>query len=244
MRKSKISLKKIITLLLIPFILFVCTSCDSKEEEQANQELARQEQAKQEQFENGKAAFEKITTAGEECKIIMDSIYGAWYYSVCEDSSHDYPEQKIRAYINCTGLNREDVENALSIIGRAQNDALIRDYNLDLIDEDYTALDMGANELDDINISLLIVQSILAEDGKYEEIENKLAEAKELMKQMTEEYDDYTKYTNLKKYYSEVSSYFEFVGAPTGSFAQLKTTIDNYETNIRTYKNDLSFIFE
>jgi hypothetical protein len=58
------------------------------------------------------------------------------------------------------------------------------------------------------------------------------------------EYSDYTGYAVLKSYYSEIKAYYEFCGNPTGSFSQLKITVDKYETNLRNYKNDLSFIFE
>lgn len=64
------------------------------------------------------------------------------------------------------------------------------------------------------------------------------------MKKMSEKYSDYEHYPSLKKYYTETKSYFDFCKAPTGSFEQVKTTINDYRNDIREYVSDLDYIFE
>ena len=88
------------------------------------------------------------------------------------------------------------------------------------------------------------METVFKNNGTYTKAEELLASAKESLKSVTNDYSDYTGYPTLKSYYSEVSSYLEFAKSPSGSFSQLKTTIDNYETKMRTYKSDLSFIFD
>ena len=84
----------------------------------------------------------------------------------------------------------------------------------------------------------------IANKNVYADAQSCIDNAKAYLKEVTNKYADYTAYPTLKLYYSEVSSYLEFAKSPSGSFSQLKTTIDNYETNIRTYENDLSFTLE
>lgn len=55
---------------------------------------------------------------------------------------------------------------------------------------------------------------------------------------------NYEHYSNLKGYYTTTNAFFEFCQNPTGSFAQVKDTINNYKNDARDYRNDLAYIFE
>ena len=92
--------------------------------------------------------------------------------------------------------------------------------------------------------AVIIVEQAYINNGTVQRLNDALANAKNELKTMTQEYSDYSEYPNLKSYYSEVSSYAEFAQNPNGSFEQLKTTIETYEREIRTYKSDMSFVFE
>ena len=96
----------------------------------------------------------------------------------------------------------------------------------------------------DFDESVDIAIYALSANGTLSELEKALNTAKSELKTMTQEYRDYTEYPNLKALYSEVDSYAAFVQNPACSFEQLKTIIEKYETNIRTYKADLAFVFE
>ena len=81
-------------------------------------------------------------------------------------------------------------------------------------------------------------------DGTFAQVETSLANAKEELKTMTQQYSDYKYYPSLKSLYSELDAYAEFLKSPSCSFAQLKNIMSDYESKIRTYQSDLSFIFE
>lgn len=81
-------------------------------------------------------------------------------------------------------------------------------------------------------------------NGKTDEIESTLNKAKALMKDMSAKYSDYEHYPNLKGYYTTTNAFFEFCKEPTGSFEQVKDTINNYRNDARKYRNELAYIFE
>ena len=107
----------------------------------------------------------------------------------------------------------------------------------------------GYKETDPIDYSSFqntvnIAKYVLINRGVYSEAQACIENAKSYLKEVTEKYDDYTAYSTLQLYYSEVCSYLDFAKSPSGSFLQLRSIIENYETNIRTYKNQLSLKFE
>ena len=81
-------------------------------------------------------------------------------------------------------------------------------------------------------------------NGKVKEVEDALNSAKAQMKKLSQDYSDYEHYPNLKGYYTTTSSFFEFCNNPTGSFEQVKDTINDYKNDARDYISDLDYIFE
>ena len=81
-------------------------------------------------------------------------------------------------------------------------------------------------------------------NGKVAEAQAALDEAKAQMKTLSQEYSDYEHYPNLKGYYTTTSSFFNFCVDPTGSFEQVKQTINDYKNEARDYISDLDYIFE
>lgn len=177
---------------------------------------------KEAQFESANSAYNDIVSASEICIDIMDSIYDAWYFAIYE--SDDYSGYSLLyAFSNKVGFSTSEITDAMIALGLSSTSYYV---------------------LEEFNYTVHIVKQAYKNNGKYTEAENYLSSAKESLKSVTSEYSDYTGYPTLKSFYSEVSSYLEFASSPSGSFSQVKTTIDNYETRIRTFKNDLSFIFE
>ena len=177
---------------------------------------------KETQFAAANSAYNDIVSASEICIDIMDSIYDAWYFAIYE--SDDYSGYSLLyAFSNKVGFSTSEITDAMIALGLSSTSYYV---------------------LEEFNYTVHIVKQAYKNNGKYTEAENYLSSAKESLKSVTSEYSDYTGYPTLKSFYSEVSSYLEFASSPSGSFSQVKTTIDNYETRIRTFKNDLSFIFE
>lgn len=77
-----------------------------------------------------------------------------------------------------------------------------------------------------------------------DEVQTALNTAKEQMKELSDKYSDYEHYPNLKGYYTTTSSFFDFCQNPTGSFEQMKNTINDYKNEARDYISDLDYIFE
>lgn len=88
-----------------------------------------------------------------------------------------------------------------------------------------------------------VAQGAIILRGDYDTITEKMAEAENILQELTNSYDDYTYYPRLKEYYAAVSSYVEFFTSPTGSFNQLADTVNNFEKTIRTYQSDVGFLF-
>lgn len=81
-------------------------------------------------------------------------------------------------------------------------------------------------------------------NGKVEEAQTALDAAKAQMKELSQKYSDYEHYPNLKGFYTTTSSFFDFCNNPTGSFEQVKQTINDYKNSARDYISDLDYIFE
>ena len=90
----------------------------------------------------------------------------------------------------------------------------------------------------------MVVSNAYKVNGKVDEAKNALDEAKAQMKELSEKYSDYEHYPNLKGYYTTTSSFFDFCQNPTGSFEQVKDTINDYKNEARDYISDLDYIFE
>ena len=81
-------------------------------------------------------------------------------------------------------------------------------------------------------------------NGNADEAQAALDAAKTQMKELSQEYSDYEHYPNLKGYYTTTSSFFDFCLNPSGSFEQVKDTINDYRNDAREYISDLDYIFE
>ena len=48
----------------------------------------------------------------------------------------------------------------------------------------------------------------------------------------------------MKSYYTTTASYFDFCENLTGTFDQMQDTINDYQSDVRKYTNDLEFLFD
>lgn len=94
------------------------------------------------------------------------------------------------------------------------------------------------------SVCVMAVSNAYKANGKASEAQAALDNAKVLMQEMSKKYSDYEHYPNLKEYYTNTSSLFDFCQNPEGSFEQVKDTINDYRNEARDYKSDLDYIFE
>lgn len=234
-------MKKIVCILIVLAMLFTAVACDiqggdSYKETQGSgitqptEATSDSGATKESEIAAAKSAYDDLKAVNIVCETIMNSIYGAWYFSIYEEDEYLEFAPTLKAFSNRTALKESIISAAV--------EKYIEDSNgiLEKTDLTRTAVLCATSS------AIKIVTSSYTE--LYSDTSDYLDSAKEKIKSLTTEYKDITGYSTLKAYYSEVSSYFEFCKVPTGSFKQLSTTIDNYETNCNKYKNDLSIVLD
>ena len=222
-------MKKILAMILCMFVLLSAVGCvggggDASTEPEVDPAKAKSEA----QYACGKKAHEQLNAAADICIEMMDGIYEAWRFAIYD--ADDYSRSSVvLEFASEVGLTKTALETAF----------------VDLFaDAGATDASLMAYSLDNFSIAIAIVGQAYVNNGTVQRLDDALASAKSELKTMTQEYSDYSEYPNLKSYYSEVSSYAEFAKNPSGSFEQLKTTIETYEREIRTYRSDMAFVFE
>lgn len=178
--------------------------------------------SKKEVFNNAQQAYKDLNIVVDDCSEIMSSVYNAWYYGIYGKKNSVYE------FSSEAQLDSSEVRKVLEkLTGSSAN------YNQDqyIQQSDFSEL---------VNVTILVYTN----NGKIPSIDTKLNSVKNTLKEMADKYSDYEHYPKLKEYYSKASSYYTFIKLPTGSFNQLATTINDYKNNLRTYKEDLEFVFD
>ena len=222
--KMERKMKKIVCVILILVLCLSSVSCSSPKEKE---------------FNSAKEAYELLVESDQNCQAMLAAIYNAWHFYIYEGS--DYKEEYAK------NMFSDDVFND-ALNDFCEQTGLIRSVVLSSVDQ---YLESSGEKTTDLN-RLIIICGNYAMDivilaytnaGVCDDIEKAMNSAKESMKSLTLEYDNYTGYSILRSYYTEISSCFEFCESLNCSFNQLVTIKDNYETNLRKYKNELDFIF-
>ena len=218
-------MKKIITLLLTVIITFLFTACNGLG---GNKETA---------FDVSKEAYDNVVTAYKIIEKIGSDIYEAWRLGIYEDdkilidgvgylaSNLSLTESEIIAGISFLLSNEDNASN--SKISKSTANRYFNRFEDSLF-----------------SFCVLVTSSAYKANGKINEVQTILDSSKDLMKKLSEQYSDYEHYPNLKKYYTNTKSFFEFCQNPTGSFEQVKNTINDYKNKARDYASDLDYIFE
>lgn len=195
-------------------------------------------------FEASKAAYENIDAAYETVEQFGSDIYEAWRIGIYEkDEILDKGTKYLASELS---LSEEELNEGLGyavaeLTGenweeKPDSDKALITGNTDLI------FDMMEEDL--FSFCVMVVSKAYVANGKAEEVQNYLNIAKGQMKELSAEYSDYEHYPNLKGYYTTTSSFFEFCQNPTGSFEQVKDTINKYKNEARDFISDLDYIFE
>lgn len=194
-------------------------------------------------FLDSKNAYDKLVYASEIGLNALADIYSAWYYGINEDIDN------VSFYSYCADLNvsaydvQKGIEKYDDFYAYVISDEEVKQKHAQTMADYFKFMSYGKEFWQDC--VFYIIDAYLAKeiDG-FNDMSQALNDAKGSLKNVGEKYSDYEYYPNLKEFYSEVSSLYEFVSSPTGSFEALTTTINNYRTSIRKYTADLSFIFE
>lgn len=195
-------------------------------------------------FDASCAAYENINSAYEAIESYGSDIYNAWRAGIYDhdeilDGGLDYLAKEVSLtksnladgliYEICKATG-EDVSD----ISQSERDSLINGSS--------GVFRMFEDTL--FSFCVAVVNGAYEANGQAKIIQEKLNEAKTQMRDMSEKYSDYEHYPALKGYYTTASSFFEFCENPTGSFDQMKTTVEDYKSTARDYRSDLNYIFE
>ena len=195
-------------------------------------------------FEVSKVAYDNVDIAYEITDNFGSDIYEAWRLGIYDDE--EILDEGTAYLSGELSLSEDELKDGvvyvlLEIIGSSWEDAT---------DEEKTKLRSSADSCFALfvfylfSFCVMVVTGAYQANGKVAEAQNALEEAKTQMKELSEEYSDYEHYPNLKGYYTTTNSFFDFCLNPTGSFEQVKTTINDYRNEARDYMNDLDYIFE
>ena len=224
-------------------------------------------------FEISKGAYQNINKANEMVQLFATDIYDVWRMGIYDDDEIikdglSYFKWKLNVGLfleegaalyyyekDWNSLSDEDknINNGDNAFAELDDEALFNlllgEYNGS--DEKKALLKKASDRfstrvyIDDSIFSecVNVVLSTYKAIGKTDEIQALLDDAKNEMRLISEKYSDYEHYPMLKQYYTSVSSLFDFCQNPSGSFEQLKTTIEEYRRKIRDCKNDLDYLF-
>lgn len=174
-------------------------------------------------FASAQKTYNILVEAYEKIDVIGVDIYEAWRIGIYETPSLAKLESEL-------SLSSEELNVAADSLAGYSDIGNSVFYWFDNVNK--------------FSICVSLVNEAYVLNGTYEEIESLLNSAKVEMKTMSEQYSDYEHYENLKKMYSIVDSYLQYCKEPTGSFEQVKTTLNDYRNDIRDLESDLGYIFE
>ncbi len=224
------SMKKVFLNILAVLVMIALTACS--------------EGKSKEEYEMSKEAYENINTAYEITSDFGSDIYEAWRLGIYDDE--EILDEGCAYLAKELHLSEAEVTEGAayslaSIIGNEWEECTDEEKRT------YREMVDSSFELMEDNLftwCVHIVSNVYVTNGKVAEAQECLETAKGYMRDLSENYSDYEHYPALKGYYTTTSSFFEFCQNPTGSFEQLKTTIENYKTTARDYNADLDYIFE
>lgn len=220
-------MKKTIAVILLSGMLFMLCACGGNKA-----------------FDAAKEAYDNVDIAYTIADEMGSDIYESWRLAIYE--SDEILEEGIEYLASELNVSEEDlidgaVLTVLEITGQ-EWDSLTEEELKNYRSNIDAALEIMEDEL--FSFCVAAASNAYEANGKAEEAATALTAAKEIMKEMSEKYSDYEHYPNLKGYYTTTSSFFDFCQNPTGSFEQIKDTVNDYRNEARDYMSDLDYIFE
>ncbi len=170
-------MKKLISLVLAAIMIFSICSCGATTGEQGTSK-----NQKEVEYAAAEIAYTELVKAEDLSVSIMDSIYGAWYFSIYKYDD-DYVDglSGVMAFSDATDI---EVSELMDVI------------------KEYVGSDIWYKEawemLENLSFSMYVVNRAWENRGEYEKINEHLNLAKESLKTLTNEHSDYTGYSVLK----------------------------------------------
>lgn len=195
-------------------------------------------------FEASKIAYDNIDIAYEITEQFGSDIYEAWRLGIYDkDEILDDGTSYLATELSLSADEiRAGVAYTVATFIDEDWDAMSEEDKENYID---AADDMFSIMEDDLfSFCVMAVSNAYIVNGSVDEAQAALDTAKAQMKELSSNYSDYEHYPNLKGYYTTTSSFFDFCNNPTGSFEQVKDTINDYKNDARDYISDLDYIFE
>lgn len=220
-------MKKVTVIILALAICFSMTACGG---------------GNKKAFEASKIAYDNIGIAYEITEQFGSDVYEAWRLAIYEkDEILDDGTSYLATELSLTADEIRDgvAYTVAAIVGEDWDTMFVEDKAYYATDDIFYIM-----EDDLFSFCVTAVSNAYIVNGKVEEAQTALDAAKAQMKKLSTDYADYEHYPNLKDYYTTTSSFFEFCKNPTGSFEQVKDTINDYKNEARDYISDLDYIFE
>ncbi len=223
-------MKKIVSLILAMTMALPLSACSGGKDKKA--------------FEASKAAYDNVNSAYEITEKYGSDIYEAWRLGIYEKK--DLQKNGCSTLAKELSLTEDEIA-----AGAGYTAAKVVGENWDSLSEEEKENYIGRADKYFSNFEdemftwcVELTSNAYIVNGKVEEAQKYLDEAKIQMKELSSDYSDYEHYPALKGYYTTTSSFFDFCQNPTGSFEQLKTTVEDYKSTARDYNADLDYIFE
>ena len=192
-------------------------------------------------FEASKAAYDNINIAYEITEQFGSDIYEAWRLGIYDDD--EILDDGAIHLATELSLSADEIRaGAVYTIYKDEWDTMSDEEKDELIDKADLLFTLFEDDL--FSFCVMAVSNAYVVNGKVEEAQTALDAAKAQMKELSSEYSDYEHYPNLKGYFTTTSSFFDFCQNPTGSFEQVKETVNEYKNEARDYISDLDYIFE
>lgn len=232
-------MKRFSAFLLTTVLIFNCTACSdtqnlpieaSHEASSDNSEAAANIDNTETAAENAdidpeeinetaQLAYDLIACAESLCKSGMEVISSAWHFGIW-----DAPDCESSTVI----------EKLSAQIG----------FEVSFIEENgnYTADELinGNGNFGGWEFCLMTAENCLSAAGTYTSVNEALDMARDLIREIP---NDYANYQNLKNYYTKVAAYAAYFENVSGSYNDLIEAIDKYEKDIQTAKEPLLFDF-
>lgn len=222
-------MKKLISLILATVICLSLSACGGSKKA----------------FEISKSAYDNIDIAYDITEQFGSDLYEAWRMGIYDDD--EILDDGVHYLSTELSLTEDEIKDGVAytinkIMGGSEWEEL--DDSEKQSYRSQADLYFTIFEDDLFSYCVMIVTGAYQVNGKIVEAQAALDAAKEQMKELSDKYSDYEHYPNLKGYYTTTSSFFDFCQNPTGSFEQVKNTINDYKNEARDYISDLDYIFE
>lgn len=199
-------------------------------------------------FEASKQAYEQIDIAYEITDEMSKDVYEAWYQAIKEtdkvvDGGVKYLASKL--HLNEDELRKGIAYAAVMFDGEEWDSKT--DEEIEKLCTMADTLLKVAKNMESLSFFSFCTWSVVDAyllNGKTEEAQTALDNAKAMMRELSEKYSDYEHYPSLKGYFTTTSAFFDFCQNPSGSFDQIADTINKYRNEAREYVGDLDYIFE